>query len=51
MFNKVIFVLMMLAFSVSYVNAQTSKAFFDKMIKNEDEEQKAPIELPNVERK
>lgn len=50
MFNKVIFVLMMLAFSVSYVNAQTSKAFFDKMIKNEDEEQKAPIELPNVER-
>lgn len=50
MFNKVIFVLMMLAFSVSYANAQTSKAFFDNIIKNEDEEQKAPIELPYVER-
>lgn len=50
MFNKVIFVLMMLALSVSYANAQTSKAFFDNIIKNEDEEQKAPIELPHVER-
>lgn len=35
MFNKVIFVLMMLALSVSYANAQTSKAFFDNIIKNE----------------
>lgn len=50
MFSKVIFVLMMLAFSVSYANAQTSKAFFDNIIKNEDEEQKAPVELPHVER-
>lgn len=41
---------MMLALSVSYANAQTSKAFFDNIIKNEDEEQKAPIELPHVER-
>lgn len=50
MFNKVIFVLMMLALSVSYANAQNSKTFFDNIVKNEDEEQKAPIALPHVER-
>lgn len=50
MFNKVIFVFMVLGFSVSFVNAQNSKAFFDNIIKNEDDGQKLPVELPNVER-
>lgn len=50
MFNKVIFVLMMLGLAASYAEAQTSKAFFDSIIKNEDEEQKTPIVLPHVEK-
>lgn len=49
MANKILFVLMILVVSVSYSKAQTSKAFFESLIKNEDEEQKAPIVLPHVE--
>lgn len=50
MFNRVVFVLMILGLAVSYAEAQTSKAFFDNIIKNEDEEQKTPIMLPHVEK-
>lgn len=49
MFNKIVFVLMMLGMAVSYVHAQNSKAFFESIIKNEDSRQKAPIALPHVE--
>lgn len=49
MINKIMFVLMVLALSASYTEAQTSKAFFESIIKNEDVEKKAPIELPHVE--
>lgn len=49
MFNKVIFVLLMLVLTASYTKAQTSKAFFESIIKNEDIQQKAPVCLPHVE--
>lgn len=49
MFNKVVFVFMMMILVSSYTKAQTSKAFFESIIKNEDAEQKAPIALPHVE--
>lgn len=49
MFNKVIFVLLMLVLTASYTKAQTSKAFFESIIKNEDVEQKTPVILPHVE--
>lgn len=50
MFNKVMFVFMILGFTVSFVNAQNSKVFFDNIIKNEDDGQKIPVELPHVEK-
>lgn len=48
--NKVVVVFLTLLLAVSYTKAQNSKAFFDGIIKNQDEMEKAPITLPHVER-
>ena len=47
--NKITFIFFICLLSVTYTQAQTSKAFFDSVIKNEDNLQKAPIALPYVE--
>lgn len=47
--NKVILVLTVLLGMISLGKAQNSKTFYDSVIKNEDQEQKAPILLPYVD--
>lgn len=49
MFNKVIFSLLFFVSIASYVKAQSSKAFFESIIKNEDNAVKAPIAFSHVE--
>lgn len=49
MYTKVIVAFLLLVLAGSYAKAQNSKAFFDSIIKNEDNEEKAPILLPHVE--
>lgn len=46
--NKIVLILTCLLFA-GYVQAQSSKAFFDSVIKNEDNQMKAPVALPHVE--
>ncbi len=48
--NKVILIFLACLLGVSFAQAQTSKAFFDSVIKNEDDKAKTPIALPHVER-
>ena len=47
--TKIIIVFCTFLLMVSYAEAQNSKAFFDSIIKNEDNQEKAPIALPYVE--
>lgn len=47
--NKIILIFLTCLLTMSCVQAQTSKAFFDSVIKNEDNMEKAPIALPHVE--
>lgn len=49
MYTKVIVAFLLLLSVTSYTKAQNSKAFFDSIIKNQDNEEKAPIALPHVE--
>lgn len=49
MYTKVIVAFLLLLSAISYTKAQNSKAFFDSIIKNQDNEEKAPIALPHVE--
>lgn len=48
--NKIILIFLICLLAVFYAQGQTSKAFFDNVIKNEDDQEKAPIALPYVER-
>lgn len=47
--TKIILIFLTCLLGMSYVQAQTSKAFYDRLIKNEDNMEKAPIALPHVE--
>lgn len=47
--SKIIIVFLTCLLAASYAEAQTAKAFFDSVIKNEDNQEKAPIGLPHVE--
>lgn len=47
--NKIIIIFLTLLLAVPCVKAQNSKAFFESIIKNEDNLEKAPIALPHVE--
>lgn len=47
--NKIILIFLTCLHTMPCVQAQTSKAFFDSVIKNEDNMEKAPIALPHVE--
>lgn len=48
MINRVILILMVLVLSAPFSKAQNSKAFYESIIKNTDDQQKAPIVLPYV---
>lgn len=47
--NKIIIIFLTLLLAAPCVKAQNSKAFFESIIKNEDNLEKAPIALPHVE--
>lgn len=47
--NKIIIIFLTLLLVAPCVKAQNSKAFFESIIKNEDNQEKAPIALPHVE--
>lgn len=47
--NKIIVIFLTCLLASSFAQAQNAKAFFDSVIKNEDNLEKAPIVLPHVE--
>jgi len=49
MINKVILVLMVIACATSYTKAQNSREFYESVIRNTDDDVRAPITLPRVD--
>lgn len=47
--NRIILIFLALLLVASYAKAQNSKAFFENVIKNEDNYERTPIALPHVE--
>lgn len=47
--SKVIFIALIAVMTVGHLQAQTSKAFFESVVKNEDTQEKAPLPFPHVE--